>query len=404
MRRLALSTVFLTIICTATAQQPETLAFVNAGVYASPDAPLLENAVVIVRGATIAQVGSSSSLTIPTGARIVDLRAAIVTAGFQNSHVHFSEQKWAGAAGQSAQNLSDQLEAMLTRYGFTTVVDTGSFLPDTVALRRRIESGEIGGPRILSAGIPIYPPNGIPYYVRDGLPPDLLKLLHQPATETQAVSAVRQNIDGGADIVKLFTGSWVTNQRVLPMPAHLARAAAAEAHRRGKLVYSHASSVAGLEVALDARVDVIAHALDDTRGLAEDLLRGMRKQNVALVPTLTLFADSGDATPGIFAQVAYYQRLGGQILFGTDVGYHSMYEPTLEYESLAMTGLTWRQVLASLTTNPADRFGESKTRGRVAPGMAADLVILARDPALDIRAFVEVAQTIRAGQIIYSRP
>jgi imidazolonepropionase-like amidohydrolase len=81
-----------------------------------------------------------------------------------------------------------------------------------------------------------------------------------------------------------------------------------------------------------------------------------------------------------------------------------MYEPTLEYESLAMTGLTWRQVLASLTTNPADRFGESKTRGRVAPGMAADLVILARDPALDIRAFVEVAQTIRAGQIIYSRP
>ena len=364
----------------------------------------LENAVVIVSDATIAQVGSSSSLVIPTGATIVDLGGAIVTAGFQNSHVHFSEQKCAGAAGQSAHKLADQLEAMLTRYGFTTVVDTGSFLPDTVALRRRIESGEIGGPRILSAGVPLYPPNGIPYYVRDGLPPDLLKLLPQPATDMQAVSAVRQNIDGGADVVKLFTGSWVTNQRVLPMPADVARAAVAEAHQRGKLVYSHASSVAGLEVALNARVDVIAHAFDDTRGLSEDHLRGMRNQNMALVPTLTLFADAGDAARRIFAEVADYQRLCGQILFGTDVGYHAMYEPTLEYESLARTGLTWRQVLASPTTNPADRFGESKNRGRVVPGMAADLVVLARDPPLDIRAFVEVGQTIRAGRIIYSRP
>src|SRR5918996_277442 len=365
MRQLALPALFLTVICTATAQQPATLALVNAKVYASPEAAPLENAVVIVRDATIAQVSSSSSVAPPTGATIVDLRGAIVMAGFQNSHVHFSEQKWAGAAAQSAQKLSDQLEAMLTRYGFTTVIDTGSFLPDTVALRRRIESGEIAGPRILSAGVPLYPPNGIPYYVRDGLPPDLLKLLHQPATDTQAVSAVRQNIDGGADVVKLFTGSWVTNQRVFPMPADVARAAVGEAHRRGKLVYSHASSVAGLEVALNARVDVIAHALDDTRGLAEDHLRNMRNQNVALVPTLTLFADSGDATPRIFAEVADYHRLGGQILFGTDVGYHSMYEPMLEYESLSKTGLTWRQVLASLTTNPADRFGESKTRGRV---------------------------------------
>ena len=152
MRQRALSAVFLTVICTATAQQPATLALVNANVYASPDAAPLENAVVIMRGATIAQVGSSSSLAIPPGATIVDLGGAIVTAGFQNSHVHFSEQKWAGAAGHSAQKLSDQLEAMLTRYGFTTVVDTGSFLPDTVALRRRIESGEVGGPRILSAG------------------------------------------------------------------------------------------------------------------------------------------------------------------------------------------------------------------------------------------------------------
>jgi imidazolonepropionase-like amidohydrolase len=405
MRPLALSALVVAAICVATAQQPTTLALVSAKLYASPEAARLDDAIVIIRGATIAQVGSRASVAIPSDARIIDLAGAVLTAGFQNSHVHFSEEKWADAPGQSSQKLSGQLEMMLTGYGFTTVVDTGSFLPDTVAIRKRIESGEFAGPRILTAGIPLYPPNGLPYYVRDsGLPPEVLKLLHQPSTEMEAVNAVRQNSDGGANVVKLFTGSWVTNQRVLPMPADVAKAAVAEAHRRGKLVYSHASSVAGLEVALDAQVDVIAHALDDTRGLTEEHLRRMKAQNMSLVPTLTLFADNSDASRRTFGEVLNYQRLGGQLLFGTDVGYHTMYDPTLEYESLTKAGLTWRQILASLTTNPAARFGESMKRGRIAPGMTADLVVLDRDPAVDIYAFDDVRQTIRAGRIIYSRP
>jgi imidazolonepropionase-like amidohydrolase len=288
---------------------------------------------------------------------------------------------------------------MLTRYGFTTVVDTGSFLGDTTSIRRRIEAGEIDGPRILTAGIPLYPHDGISYYVREGLPPDLLKLLHQPSSPAAAIADVIENLQGGADIIKLFTGSWVTNQRVLPMPVDIARAAVGEAHRRGKLVFSHASSVAGLEAALSAGVNVIAHALDDTRGLTADHLRRMKDQDVALVPTLTLFR--GDAE--VVAEVADYEKLGGQILFGTDVGYHTVYEPTREYEFLSKAGLTWRRVLASLTTNPAARFSEATKRGEIAPGMAADIVILGSDPANDIGAFADVRQTIRDGRVIYSR-
>ena len=53
------------------------------------------------------------------------------------------------------------------------------FPGDTTAIRRRIETGEIQGPRILTAGIPLYPHDGIPYYVTERLPPDLLELLHQ---------------------------------------------------------------------------------------------------------------------------------------------------------------------------------------------------------------------------------
>jgi len=104
--------------------------------------------------------------------------------------------------------LAAQLQAMLTRYGFTTVIDTASLLANTLAIRRRIGTGEVAGPRILTAGLGLYPPDAIPYYVKDAVPPDLLRLLPQPSTAARATEIVRMNLDGGADIVKLFTGSW----------------------------------------------------------------------------------------------------------------------------------------------------------------------------------------------------
>src|SRR5690606_38449314 len=109
-------------------------------------------------------------------------------------------------------------------------------------LRRRIEAGEVAGPRILTAGAPLYPPAGVPFYLRETLPPEVLPLLPQPETPEQATALVSRQLDEGADAVKLCTGSWVERGRVLPMPRDVAAAAAAEAHRRGKPVLTHAPS------------------------------------------------------------------------------------------------------------------------------------------------------------------
>src|SRR5262249_58175234 len=111
-------------------------------------------------------------------------------------NIHFTEEKWNGAASQPASKLNEQLSAMLLRYGFTTVVDTGSLLSNTLALRRRIEAHDVVGPTILTAGLPLYPANGIPNYVKDGAPPNLLKLLPHPSTPAEAIDFVRQNLDG----------------------------------------------------------------------------------------------------------------------------------------------------------------------------------------------------------------
>jgi imidazolonepropionase-like amidohydrolase len=63
--------------------------------------------------------------------------------------------------------------------------------------------------------------------------------------------------------------------------------------------------------------------------------------------------------------------------------------------------LDWRQILASLTTAPASRFGFAKRKGRIARGMDADLVLLSADPAQDPAAFAKVAYTIRGGRVIW---
>ncbi|MGH8197549.1 MAG: amidohydrolase family protein, partial [Steroidobacteraceae bacterium] len=90
----------------------------------------------------------------------------------------------------------------------------------------------------------------------------------------------------------------------------------------------------------------------------------------------------------------------GQVLFGTDVGYMSEYDPTEEYRLLSRA-LSPMQILASLTTAPAARWKEEAQRGRVAKDMDADLVVLEADPAADAANFAKVRCTIRAGRVIH---
>jgi imidazolonepropionase-like amidohydrolase len=223
-------------------QATTVLALVGGKAIPSPDAAPIPDATVLIENGRISAIGPLERVKVPQGATTLACRGLVVVAGLQNSHAHFTESQWIEAAGQPAEKLTRQLRDMLTAWGFTTVVDTGSFLQNTVALRRRIDAREVPGPRILTAGVPLYPPNGIPYYLKDGsIPPDLMKLMPQPATPADAVAAVDQDVDGGADIIKLFTGSWVARGRVLPMPVDVASAAVREAHRRGRLVFAHTS-------------------------------------------------------------------------------------------------------------------------------------------------------------------
>jgi imidazolonepropionase-like amidohydrolase len=68
---------------------------------------------------------------------------------------------------------------------------------------------------------------------------------------------------------------------------------------------------------------------------------------------------------------------------------------------MSRAGMSFRQILASLTTNPATRFGYASRSGRIAKGMDADLVVLDGDPGRDVTAFSKVHQVIRDGKLTY---
>src|SRR5262249_38701825 len=153
----------------------------------------------------------------------------------------------------------------------------------TVSLRRRIDRGELAGPAIYTAGLPIYPPKGIPYYIKREQPFFMQWLMPQPETPEAAVRIEERNIARGPHPLKRITGSYVERGNILPTPLPIARAAAEAARRDGQLDYSHPSNLAGTIVAIESGVDILAHTPDTTEGIDETLLRSIVDRNMAMI-------------------------------------------------------------------------------------------------------------------------
>jgi imidazolonepropionase-like amidohydrolase len=386
---------------------PGVTALVGGRVQPSPEAAAIADGVVLISQGVITAVGARAEIPVPAGAAVIDCSGATVTSGFWNSHVHFTASAFQQAGQAPSDQLAGALRAMLTSWGVVHAVDTGSYLDSTLALRRRIESGEVPGPSIRTAGSGFAPVGGSPYYI---LPARLPELTDADAT----AAAVNGLLDRGADVVKLFTGSWARRDLIVVMPVPLVRAATEAAHRRGKLVLAHPSNSAGARAAIEGGVDVLVHTFPselDRRPWDRELPRMMLDRKMGLVPTLKLFPYElrrAGLPPNVIEivlgnardQLRAFVEGGGQVLFGTDVGYITDYDTTDEYVYMRQAGLSYAQILASLTTAPAARFGAANKTGRLAVGFDADVVVLAGDPATDIRALARVRTTMRAGRVI----
>jgi imidazolonepropionase-like amidohydrolase len=384
------------------AVQAQTLVLKGGSVYASPEGSPISDAVIVATAGVITAIGRAGEVKIPADARVIDCTGKTIVAGFWNSHVHFTEAVWRTAVDGPAAPLTAHMQEMLTRWGFTTVWSLGSDPGRSLALRRRVNADEILGPNIFLVGS-IFPPDGRPAYLPDATIPEA-------ATPERAAQMAREYLQIGLDGIKLFTGAYKGEEKpVVNMDAAIARAAVDVAHAQGKPVFAHPQNTAGIEAVIAAGVDVMAHTVGRQAGYTADQLARFKQQNVALTPTLTLFAKLplppeilSRLVDNVVGQLKGFSDNGGAVLFGTDVGYIPIYDTTVEYE-LMHRALSERQVLAALTTNPAVYFKAAK-KGRVETGFDADLVILDDDPIADVRNLAKVATTIRAGQVIYQKP
>ena len=398
------------------------LALVGGTVYLSPTEQPISNGVVLIESGKIAAVGNRSSVRLPREIQTVDCRGLTIAAGFWNSHVHFLQRKWADAEKVPAADLGRQLQSMLTQFGFTSVFDTWSMWENTRRLRDRIESGEIAGPRIRSTGEAVFPKSpavaqgstqmatqAAAWGALGFIPLDKLQN-PRVSDSAEAHDAVTKLLDSGVDGIKLYAVTIGRNG--IPLPDQAITPLVTEAHKRGRIAFAHPTTTAGLMASLRAGVDVLAHTTPQSGPWDDTVVAAMKQAGVALIPTLALWKyelrheqvsiGEGFSTTAI-GQLRKWAGTGGVVLFGTDVGYMTEYDPAAEYALMFEAGMTFSQILASLTTAPAERFGVSKELGRIAPGFIADLTIVRGDPSKDIRALTDVQFTLRDGRIIYRR-
>ncbi len=349
--RFGFAVFLLGVLLSSRASRPSDLALVHARIYPSPTEPAIEDGTILVHDGHITAIGPGATTKLPRFARdltVINCKGLVVTAGFWNSHVHILTPGLVHADKLSSEETTSLLQEMLTRWGFTTVFDIASVLQNTNLIRQRIASGESKGPRILTVGEPFWVKGGTPVYVKGFLEANHISI---PEVESTALAKerVQQQIQDGADGIKIFANS-VELDEILTMPLDMAKGIVDEAHGLGKPVFAHVANHQGIEVAIQSGVDILAHTTPFDAPWSPPFAERLVAAHMALTPTLTLWEiEAKNASPEELQkgmsraaqQLEVFARAGGQVLFGTDVGYIDQFDTSEEFKWMSRAGMSF---------------------------------------------------------------
>ena len=389
---------------------------------------MLDDAAVLVAGQRIEAFGRAAAIIQRAGAgvSVEDFPGCTLLPGLIDAHTHLIMTGTGQPIMDHAQ-LPDELMLLIAarnaerslRSGVTTVVDLGAKGSLTFRLRDAIEQGIVTGSRLLLCGRALTITGGHAW-----------PWLGEADGKDGGRRAVRTLCKEGADLIKVMVTGGGTpgtdGRRPAYTPAELA-AIVDEAHARGRRVVGHCTAVEGIERALDAGVDVIAHCqfLTAEGGIAFDerLARRMVDQGVFVNPTLqvnrVLLSDRVpratmpeaerarlDAWCARYlAFVDGFNRLraaGVRMVCGSDSGwgYVRFDETHLEVEAMVEAGMSPADALLAATGTAADALGWGDRIGSLAPARFADLLVVAGDPTRDVRTLGKVHAVWLAGQRI----
>lgn len=404
MRTLVLGAIFLLFAAANTAGQ--TTAFVG-GRLIDGTGRVIENGTLIVTGGTISAVGPAST-PVPAGATRVDVKGKTILPGLINAHGHVAATTGlrTDPASYTRENLTRQLRTY-AQYGVTTVFSLGDDQAPGFALRNEAAADRA---RLFVAGPVI-----------GGTTADEARAMAGKVAEMKP------------DLLKIRVDDNLGTSRKMPEAAW--RAVIETAHALKLPVAVHIYWLADAKATVLGGADMIAHSVRDVPVDAE-FIAAMKARNVCYSPTLTREISTFiyDSTPpwvddpfflkgvdkDIPAQLKDPKRheqirnsnawkagqqykaglevakrnlktladQGVRIAFGTDSGPPARFQgffEHLELEMMVEAGLTPMQAIVSATGDAARCHNKAGAFGTLAPGAAADLLILNANPLEQIR-------------------
>lgn len=408
---------------------------IHAGtLLAIPGEAPLANATLVTADGKVVSVRKgfldAATLDLPADTAVIDLSRKFVMPGFMDMHVHLTS----GGAGRDNPMLklkqpdeyftivgyANGIDTLMA--GFTTVRDLGSSGDTMFALRDAIRDGIVAGPKIVAAGEGISPTDG--HADVHGLRRDLMEAQLRPGVCDGADDcrrAVRNAAKYGANVIKVHvtggvldesdagTGQQFTDEEL--------KAIVDTGHMLGRKVTTHAHGKAGIDAAVRAGYDSIEHAM----WADEESLKLMKQHGTWLIPTVWPISWVGDTPETVRAGpfrnlppnslAKLYQlgdqpkkmvrmaiRMGVKIALGTDNGIAPHGTNAREMLEYVAAGMTPMEALKTGTVN-ASEAGGLPDRGKLAPGMAADVVALDSDPIKNIDAVLDVDFVMRDGLV-----
>ncbi len=381
---------------------------------------LQENVTVLIQGNRINAVGKS--ITIPAGAKVIDLSRATVMPGLIDAHTHMFLH--GGDYNENLLRKSFQYRAIWSTVaarktlfaGFTTVRDIeteGAWYGD-VALRDAINDGIVPGPRMQCATRALGITGGYSPY---GFSPDvqILKGAQIADGVDELRKAVREQFGNGADLIKIYIDH---RRRGTPSPDSLSawptfsfeeiKAIVDEAANVGAKVAAHVYTSRAAQTAIRAGIASLEHGiyLDDAT------FKMMAEKNVYWVPTLMAYMQfMSDSTMSPARRrlmkgttdrhrVTFQRALksGVKIAFGSDLdGNHE--NAGEEFIWMVNYGMSPLVALKSATSVAAELMGWQDRVGAIEPGKLADLVAVNGDPTQDIAKMTRVTFVMKDGMV-----
>jgi imidazolonepropionase-like amidohydrolase len=446
MKKLIFATGLLLLASPAAAQN---LVITNARILDGKGG-VIERGTIVVQNGTIAAV-SAAAAQAPAGARVVDATGMTVMPGFIDAHRHIIR-------GNAAQWLKEEAAPRMREFleaGFTTVLSAGDAQEQILELRRRTESGDLTGPRIIALGrvglvapagrgagaagpppaaagrgaAPAAPPaaarGGGPAGGRggfnDGARRDRFRTPpaggEQAPTAEQTKAAVAAVSKAGYDGIKAMIQVWPGGVQTDTL-----RQVVIEARQYKLPVMTHATSVDDTLGAVEARTDVLVHTPHIGR-LEENpaAIERIAKSGIPMMSTLgvfiphfdaegkPLFRDNGEFEWPMLAsggQGPVNARLlvnaGTTYAYGTDTSW--LPRDSLATELRALGGMfSPKEIVSILTRNAAIAVMKSD-RGTLEAGKLADIVLLRQNPLTRIDHLLDVAMVIKGGRVVVEKP